>query len=129
MADRVDEHDATPPPAESQRRDATITPFPSARRPAPVPENDEPRLRELVGDVLRDERLRQGRTLREVAEQAAVSLPYLSEVERGRKDVSSDVLDAIHRALDLELADVLERAAGRLRSGSQRFGRPLMLAA
>lgn len=92
---------------------ADVLPFPSAR-PAPV-EPTEPRLRDVLGDVLRDERLDQERTLADVAETAAVSLPYLSEVERGVKEVSSDVLAAICDALDLGLADVLERSAERIR--------------
>ena len=70
----------------------------------------------MLGEVLRDERREQDRTLTEVAEQAAVSVPYLSEVERGRKEASSEVLAAIAGALDLALADVLERAAQRLRT-------------
>lgn len=77
-------------------------------------------LRDVIGDVLRDERTRQDRTLTDVAREAAVSVPYLSEIERGRKEVSSDLLDAVVGALDLELADVLERSARRLRAGSQR---------
>ena len=103
--------------------------------------NREPPLRRLIGEVLREERQRQGRTLREVAEDAAVSLPYLSEVERGRKEISSDLLAAVNRSLDLELADVLDRATQRLRAdqrfpaiqtlrvGSERFDRPMLLAA
>ncbi len=75
----------------------------------------EPRLRDLIGHVLREERREQERTLAEVAGSAAVSLPYLSEVERGRKEVSSDVLGSICDALDLPLVDVLERSAQRLR--------------
>ena len=55
-----------------------------------------------------------------MANDAAVSVPYLSEVERGRKEVSSDLLEAITGALDLELADVLERSVRRLRIGPQR---------
>ena len=73
-------------------------------------------LRDVIGDVLRTERQRQARTLADVAEQAAVSLPYLSEVERGRKEVSSDLLDAIGTALDLPLVEILERSAERLRT-------------
>jgi transcriptional regulator with XRE-family HTH domain len=67
-----------------------------------------PLLRRLIGGALRRARLEQGRTLREVADTARVSLPYLSEVERGRKEVSSEVLAAICRALGLRLADLLE---------------------
>ena len=91
----------------------------------------EPRLRDVVGDVLREERLGQERTLADVAEKAAVSLPYLSEVERGRKDVSSDVLHSICDALELPLAEVLERSADRLRidARTQRDTRFQLMAA
>jgi transcriptional regulator with XRE-family HTH domain len=64
-------------------------------------------LRRLVGDVLRRQRLRQSRTLRDVSEAARVSLGYLSEVERGRKEASSELLASICAALDVSLADVL----------------------
>ncbi len=97
--------------------------------PGPDPGDDGARLREVIGAVLREERRRQGRTLADVAEEAAVSLPYLSEIERGRKEVSSDLLHVVHEALGLELVDVLERAAQRLRVGSQRGPGPLLLAA
>lgn len=86
-------------------------------------------LRDLIGDVLREERHRQGRTLADVAEAAAVSLPYLSEVERGRKDVSSELLGAMHEALGLELSDVLDRAARVLDARSQSGNGFRMLAA
>ena len=98
-----------------------MLPFPSngRRDTSDVEPNDveesEPRLRDVVGDVLRDERLEQDRTLADVAESASVSLPYLSEVERGIKDVSSDVLHSICDALELPLADMLERSVDRLR--------------
>jgi DNA-binding Xre family transcriptional regulator len=100
---------------------ADLLPFPSlGRAPAePRPAEPEPRLRTVIGDVLRDERLDQDRTLAEVAERAAVSLPYLSEVERGVKEVSSDVLASICEALELPLADVLERSVLRLRPRPQ----------
>jgi transcriptional regulator with XRE-family HTH domain len=66
-------------------------------------------LRGLIGTVLRKIRVGQGRTLRDVAEAARVSVPYLSEVERGRKEPSSELLAAICAALDLELADLLDQ--------------------
>ncbi|MCB1027746.1 MAG: helix-turn-helix transcriptional regulator [Microthrixaceae bacterium] len=72
-------------------------------------------MRETLGDVLRAERVDQERTLVDVAGDAAVSLAYLSEVERGRKDVSADVLTAIGGALGLEVPVILERTARRLR--------------
>jgi transcriptional regulator with XRE-family HTH domain len=71
-------------------------------------------LRRLVGDVLRRHRLRQARTLREVSAAAQVSLGYLSEVERGRKEASSELLAAICSALDVSLADVLREVSDDL---------------
>ena len=68
-------------------------------------------LRLLIGRALRRARLAQGRTLREVAGAARVSLPYLSELERGRKEASSEVLAAICRALDMRLRDLLDEAS------------------
>jgi transcriptional regulator with XRE-family HTH domain len=70
---------------------------------------DRPRplLRTTLGEVLRRTRREQGRTLADVARAAKVSMPYLSEVERGRKEASSEVLAAICDALRIELADVL----------------------
>ncbi len=67
-----------------------------------------PLLRRVIGAVLRRVRQRQGRTLKEVAAGAGVSLPYLSEVERGTKEASSEVLAAICRALGLPMPDLLE---------------------
>ncbi|GAA1146266.1 helix-turn-helix transcriptional regulator [Kribbella jejuensis] len=63
-------------------------------------------VRGLLGDVLRRKRLRQGRTLREVSADARVSLGYLSEVERGQKEASSELLAAICMALDVPLSTV-----------------------
>ncbi|MER6406542.1 helix-turn-helix transcriptional regulator [Streptomyces viridosporus] len=83
--------------------------------PAPAPSTPgEPLWRDLVGDVLRGERLAQERTLKDVAEAARISVPYLSEVERGRKEASSEVLAAAARALGLGLGDLLARAHGEL---------------
>lgn len=67
-------------------------------------------LREVIGDVLRRARVDQGRTLREVSDTARVSLGYLSEVERGRKEASSELLGAICGALDIPLSRVLSDA-------------------
>src|SRR5262245_61795819 len=64
-------------------------------------------LRREIGDVLRDARQRQGRTLREVSSAARVSLGYLSEVERGQKEASSELLGSICDALDVPLSLVL----------------------
>ena len=75
-----------------------------------------PLWRHVLGEVLRRERLDQDRILTEVAATAGVSPQYLSEVERGRKEASSEVLGAVADALGLELADVVGRVAGRLGS-------------
>lgn len=71
-------------------------------------------LREVIGDVLRRARVEQGRTLREVSDSARVSLGYLSEVERGRKEASSELLSAICGALDVPLSWVLTEAGDEL---------------
>jgi transcriptional regulator with XRE-family HTH domain len=68
-----------------------------------------PLLRTTLGEVLRRTRQEQRRTLADVARAAKVSMPYLSEVERGRKEASSEVLAAICDALHVELAEVLVR--------------------
>ena len=65
-------------------------------------------LRRVIGLVLRRARTAQGKTLRDVAELSRVSLQYLSEVERGRKEASSEVLAAICTALGWELVDLLD---------------------
>ena len=71
-------------------------------------------LREVIGDVLRRARTSQGRTLREVSDSARVSLGYLSEVERGRKEASSELLTAICGALEVPLSEVLTDAGERM---------------
>jgi transcriptional regulator with XRE-family HTH domain len=73
-----------------------------------------PLVREVVGDVLRGARTSQGRTLREVSDSARVSLGYLSEVERGRKEPSSELLNAICDALQVKLSQVLIDAGERM---------------
>jgi transcriptional regulator with XRE-family HTH domain len=84
-------------------------------------------LRQVFGTVLRRARLAQGRTLAEVAQQAQVSIPYLSEIERGLKEASSEVLAAVCRALDLRALDLVARTYAELNEpdsspapGSQR---------
>jgi transcriptional regulator with XRE-family HTH domain len=71
-------------------------------------------LRTVLGGVLRRIRQEQGRTLADVAQVARVSLPYLSELERGRKEASSEVLAAICDALRVELADLLTEVGRQL---------------
>lgn len=71
-------------------------------------------LRRLLGDVLRRQRQRQGRTLREVSASARVSLGYLSEVERGQKEASSELLSAICDALEVRMSEVMREVSDDL---------------
>lgn len=71
-------------------------------------------LRQEIGDVLRDFRLQKGRTLRQVAGEANVALGYLSEVERGQKEASSEILAAVAEALDTPLSVILREVSDRL---------------
>ena len=72
-----------------------------------------PTLRNELGDVLRDARLTQGKTLRDVSSGARVSLGYLSEVERGQKEASSELLASICDALDVPMSAILRDVADR----------------
>ncbi len=63
--------------------------------------------RRLLGDVLRDLRMQRGMTLREVSAEARVSLGYISEIERGQKEASSELLASLCAALETPLSDVL----------------------
>jgi len=78
-------------------------------------------LRRVLGDTLRGRRLRQRRTLREVSGAARVSLGYLSEVERGQKEASSELLASICEALDVKLSEVLSEVSESMRR-SERAG-------
>jgi transcriptional regulator with XRE-family HTH domain len=80
----------------------------------------EPLLRHLVGAVLRRARQGQGRTLQEVAATARVSTAYLSEVERGRKEASSEVLAAVCGALGIQLVDLVAQAHDALAAIAER---------
>lgn len=71
-------------------------------------------LRQEIGEVLREIRQLQGRTLREVSHLARVSLGYLSEVERGQKEASSELLASITQALDVPLSLVLRLVSDRI---------------
>jgi transcriptional regulator with XRE-family HTH domain len=70
--------------------------------------------RDVVGEVLREERQAGERTLQDVADAARISMPYLSEIERGRKEASSEVLAAATRALGISMTELLVRVQSRL---------------
>src|SRR5690348_1204718 len=82
-------------------------------------------LRTQLGTTLRGHRLRQRRTLRDVSGAARVSLGYLSEVERGQKEASSELLASICDALDVELADLLAEVSLELRVAGGGAVRPV----
>jgi transcriptional regulator with XRE-family HTH domain len=77
-------------------------------------EHAVPVLRQEIGDVLRDVRQRQRRTLREVSHNARVSLGYLSEVERGQKEASSELLSSICSALNVPMSLMLREVSDRI---------------
>ena len=83
----------------------------------------EPLWREAVGDTVRQKRLDRGERIIDVAKRAGIAPQYLSEIERGRKDPSSEVLSAVAGALDLGAGEVTGRAA------TQMSGGPVCLAA
>ncbi len=98
-----------------------VVAFPSR----PAPHRPEPLWREAVGHELREERRTAERTLADVATDAGVSTQYLSEVERGLKEPSSEVLGAVAGALGLRLVDLTTRVSSRL----TRISWPVALAA
>ena len=71
-------------------------------------------VRQELGDVLRDFRLQKGRTLRQVASKASVALGYLSEVERGQKEASSEILASVADALDTPISVIMREVGDRL---------------
>lgn len=72
-------------------------------------------IRQVIGETIRGVRLRQRRTLRQVSASARVSLGYLSEIERGQKEASSELLAAICDALDVRLSDVFAEVSDTMR--------------
>ena len=97
----------------------TVVIGPGARPPGPQPPA-QPLLRTTLGHLLRRARREQNRTLADVARAARVSLPYLSELERGRKEASSEILAAVCGALRLELSDLLAEAGRSLAADRAR---------
>jgi hypothetical protein len=100
-----------------REEDAEFKPRSVAAQSVAVDEEPRPMsLREAIGHVLRDLRTRDHRTLREVSEKAGVSLGYLSEVERGQKEASSELLSSIADALGVTTAQMLRMVADYLDS-------------
>ncbi|MDR1450132.1 MAG: helix-turn-helix domain-containing protein [Propionibacteriaceae bacterium] len=86
-------------------------------------------MRELLGESLRAIRIAQGRTLRDVSHDARISLGYLSEIERGVKEASSELLGAIACALDVPLSEIVSDVAARLADHELRVAWPSEAAA
>lgn len=91
------------------------------------PGSVEPLWRELTGDVLRRRRHERGEKLSDTAGRAGISVQYLSEIERGRKDPSSELLSAVTGALDLTLVDLTDAVAHQLRGPAARADRTAAL--
>jgi transcriptional regulator with XRE-family HTH domain len=85
--------------------------------------------RQALGRQLRDERCARGERITDVAQRAGMSPQYLSEVERGRKDPSSEILSALAGAMDLTVRELTRRAAVHLSAGAQLSAGPVLLAA
>ena len=98
-------------PHESERETAPPRREAPTRLPREVEPDVEPLWRDSVGRQLREQRLSSGKRLVDVAEEAGVSPQYLSEVERGLKDPSSELLAAIAGALGLSVAEIATRVA------------------
>ncbi|MFJ4176180.1 helix-turn-helix domain-containing protein [Microbacterium sp. NPDC089696] len=96
---------------------AEIVPFPRAPRPSvdPASSSPEPLWRQLLGEQLRRRRHDRSETLAETSERAGVSPQYLSEVERGLKEPSSEMIAAIGGALDTSLVELASAVADELR--------------
>jgi transcriptional regulator with XRE-family HTH domain len=114
---------------------ADVLRFPPSRTPAPDRE-PEPLWREVLGRSLRATREKQGGRLVDVAERAGISPQYLSEIERGRKEPSSEMIAAVTGALGVDLAGLLIGIAGDVRQlrGARRAVRrpptgPVLMAA
>ena len=128
-------------PRRSSRRPAPATvpkvgprtASPAIRSAAPSPDRygsrTEPLWRDVAGAVLREERQRQKRTLAQIAERAGMSVQYLSELERGRKEASSEMLAAACGSLGLSLGEFARRCAGALTTAAARPTGPVLLAA
>lgn len=71
-------------------------------------------VRQEIGDVLRDVRQQKGQTLRQVASKASVALGYLSEVERGQKEASSEILASVAEALDVPISSIMREVGDRI---------------
>ena len=115
-------------PLESRRRSAARHSAGARSWSAPAPPPEEPLWREVVGRRLRDLRRARGERLTDTAARAGMSPQYLSELERGRKDPSSEILAAVAGALGVPLREVVRLAHADLARAAAPRG-PVLLAA
>ena len=95
---------------------AEIIPLPTATAPRTAPRDPEPLWRDALGDRLRRLRHERGERLADTADRAGVSPQYLSEIERGRKEPSSEMIAAVAGALEVTLVELTATVADDLRS-------------
>lgn len=98
-------------------------------RPRVQPAAPEPLWREALGEQLRVERTARSERIADVAERAGIAPQYLSELERGRKDPSSEVLAAVSGALELSVLELTRRAGRQLQPAPPAVRGPVCLAA
>jgi DNA-binding XRE family transcriptional regulator len=103
-------------------------PGPRPREPLQAPQSREPLWREALGERLRSLRLQQRETLSQTAARAGISPQYLSEIERGRKEPSSEMIAALAGALDITLTGLTEQVASDLRHRGSAASGPVLLA-
>ena len=85
------------------------------------------KLRYALGEVLRETRTDKFMTLRKLSEKSSVALGYISEVERGSKEASSEILECLAEGLNLEVADLIIMAGWKMKVGNEAFDRNLRI--
>lgn len=85
------------------------------------------KIRYAIGEVLREARTEKFMTLRKLSQKSAVALGYISEVERGQKDPSSEILESLARGLNLDVADIIIMAGWKMKVGNEDFDRNFQL--
>jgi transcriptional regulator with XRE-family HTH domain len=85
------------------------------------------KLRYALGEVLRETRTEKFMTLRKLSEKSSVALGYISEVERGSKEASSEILECLAEGLNLEVADLIIMAGWKMKVGNEAFDKNLRL--
>lgn len=85
------------------------------------------KLRYALGEVLRETRTDKFMTLRKLSEKSSVALGYISEVERGSKEASSEILECLAEGLNVDVADLIIMAGWKIKVGNEAFDKNLRL--